>query len=133
MCFGKNQDGICEQAISSAILSAGYEPNRILQHEHRFEDMDEIFSLIRESRFIVADLTNNREDVYYKVGFAKGLNIPIIFTCRKDVFYNKNIHFDVRHYNFLLWEEGNYQVFQKLLKNKILEIIKNGDHLLLKH
>ena len=35
--------------------------------------------------------------VYYEAGFAQGLNIEVIFTCRKDIL--EHMDFDTRQYN----------------------------------
>ncbi len=83
-----------------------YKPFRIDQKEHNRKIDDEIVAEIRRSRLVVADFTQGddgaRGGVYYEAGFAHGLNIPVIFTCRKDVL-NK-IHFDTRQYNHIVWE-----------------------------
>ena len=55
---------------------------------------------------LVADFTQGETGphggVYYEAGFAHGLNIPMVFTCRKDTL--KNIHFDTRQYPHIVWE-----------------------------
>jgi hypothetical protein len=71
-------------AIEAAVTRAGYRPMRIDGHEYIGGIMDEIIARIRESRFVVADLTHNRGGVYYEAGFAFGLGIPVIPTCRND-------------------------------------------------
>jgi len=75
---------------------------RIDRKEHANKICDEIVAEIRRSPFLVADYTGQRGGVYYEAGFAAGLGIPVILTCRKDDL--KNIHFDVRQYNCIHWE-----------------------------
>ena len=41
---------------------------------------------IRKSKFLIADFTGQRGGVYYEAGFAYGLGLPVIWTCRKDWF-----------------------------------------------
>ena len=83
-------------------------PVRIDQQEHNNKIDDEIIAEIRRSRFVVADFTQGekgaRGGVYYEAGFAQGLGIEVIFTCRKDVLDNNDIHFDTRQYNHIGWE-----------------------------
>ena len=90
-----------------AIDGAGFEPVRIDQSEHVNKIDDEIIAEIRRARFVVADFTHGddgaRGGVYYEAGFAHGLGIPVIFTCRSDVF--ANVHFDTRQYNHIVWDE----------------------------
>ena len=72
---------------------AGFQPFRIDDKHHNHKICDEIVAEIRRSRFLVADFTGHRGGVYYEAGFAAGLGLPVIFTCRKDDL--KDLHFDV--------------------------------------
>lgn len=91
-----------EEAIAPAIRDAGYEPKRIDKKEHFGKIDDAIIAEIRRSRFVVADFTGHRAGVYYEAGFAHGLNIPVIFTCRNKELHK--LHFDVRQYITINWE-----------------------------
>ncbi len=104
-----------EKGIEPAITDAGYKPVRIDQIEHIDKIDDRIITEIRRSRFLVADFTHRifdadsppekcgaRGGVYYEAGFAHGLGIDVIFTCRKDLI--KLLHFDTQHYNHIVWE-----------------------------
>lgn len=106
MWFDESMEKAYEKGIAPAIRESGYEPLRIDQKEHLNKIDDEIIAEIRRSRFLVADFTQGtsgaRGGVYYEAGFAHGLNIPVIFTCRKDVI--NSVHFDTSHYNHILWE-----------------------------
>lgn len=113
-----------ESGIEPAIRLAGYEAKRIDAHPHNGIIVDEIIALIRSSKFIVSDLTGNRGGVYYEAGFARGLGLETIFTCRED--YLEQLHFDVRHYNFLIWESGKYDEFKKNLRFRIESTIGRG-------
>ena len=106
MWFDKSMENVWEKGIKLAIEDSGYEPVRIDQKEHSNKIDNETIAEIQRSRFIVADFTHGndgaRGGVYYEAGFAHGLNIPVIFTCRKDVL--EKIHFDTRQYNHIVWE-----------------------------
>ncbi|MBD3216397.1 MAG: hypothetical protein GF311_27540 [Candidatus Lokiarchaeota archaeon] len=52
---------------------------------------------------MVADFTGHRGGVYYEAGFAMGLEIPVIRTCKADDF--DDLHFDTEHYYHLKWDE----------------------------
>ena len=92
--------------IFPAVRDAGYEPVRIDQKEHVNKIDDEIVAEIRRARFVVADFTQGdtgaRGGVYYEAGFAQGLGIRVIFSCRKDRL--EEVHFDTRQYNHIVWE-----------------------------
>jgi hypothetical protein len=83
----------------------GYRPVRVdLEDTNNDDIVDEILAQIRGSRFVVADVTGHREGVYFEAGFAKGLGIPVIWTCRQKDFRDRRA-FDTEHYNHILWSE----------------------------
>lgn len=41
-----------------------------------------------------------RESAYYKAGFAHGLGLKVILTCKE--ISKEHLHFDIAHYNFIL-------------------------------
>jgi nucleoside 2-deoxyribosyltransferase len=49
---------------------------------------------IQKSRFVIADLTYQNQGVYWEAGYAEGLKIPVIYTCKSEDF--SNIHFDIK-------------------------------------
>ena len=44
-----------------------------------------------------------RGSAYFEAGFAVGLGIPVIWTCRKDAI--DHLHFDTRQFNHIKWEK----------------------------
>ena len=126
MWFDDSMEGAWENGIRPAIEDAGYEASRIDRKEHANKIDDEIIAEIRRSRFIVADFTHGddgaRAGVYYEAGFAHGLDIPVIFTCQKEVF--ENIHFDTRQYNHIVWEKP--EELREKLANRIAAVIGDG-------
>ncbi|MCY4560042.1 MAG: hypothetical protein OXF79_27520 [Chloroflexi bacterium] len=97
-----------ERGIEPGIDDAGYRPIRIDKAEFNDRIDYEIIAETRRSRFLVADSTQDgdraRGGDYYGPGFAHGLSLPVIFTCRKAVIDNGLIHFDTRQYNHIIWE-----------------------------
>ena len=95
-----------KQGIEPGIEDAGYRPLRIDQEQDVEKIDDAIIAGIRRSRFLVADFTQGedgaRGGVYFEAGFAYGLGIPVIHTCRKDMV--DELAFDTRQYNHILWE-----------------------------
>jgi hypothetical protein len=71
--------------------------------EHANKIDDEIIAEIRRSAFLVADFTGHRQNVYFETGFAIGLGLQVIWTCRKD--HIPELHFDIRQYNCIDWED----------------------------
>jgi hypothetical protein len=126
--FSKDLLKYCDEYIFEGISLAGYKPERADKKEHNDLIGDKIASLIRQSRFIVADFTNNNRGVYYEAGFARGLGIPVICLCRKEDFESDDskVHFDIQHYDFLLWEEGKGEMLVLRLQSRIEATIGKG-------
>lgn len=80
---------------------------------------DKIIEKICNCKFLVADFTCQNTDVYYEVGYAKGIGKTVIYTCRQDDFVN--VHFDIKQIQFVLWTD------EKDLEVKLKEqIAKSG-------
>lgn len=116
------------KAIEDGIARAGYKPSRIDREEYIGGVMDQIIAKIRESRFVVADFTGERNGgVYYEAGFAFGLNLPTFMICRSDHLDGDNrVHFDVQHLNLLVWEEGKLAALSERLEARIVAVLGRG-------
>ena len=108
--------GAYESAIKPAVQIATegqLTASRVDNKEHNNDITDEIIAGIKDSRFVIADMTGYRGGVYYEAGFARGLGKPVILTCRKDWFdgetdcngkvMKEKIHFDINHLNVIVW------------------------------
>jgi len=117
MPFSKEFDDIWSNAISLAISLAGYDPVRVDSVAYNTGIMDQIKAKIRESKFVVADLSEHKNGVYYEAGFADGLGRQVILTCREDDF--NDIHFDVKHINIIKWSKDKIEEFKNTLHWRI--------------
>ena len=126
MWFDESMNEAFEHGIEPAIKDTGFKPLRIDRKEHINKIDDEIIAELRRSRFVVADFTHDKDGarggVYYEAGFAHGLNLPVIFTCRKDAV--ETLHFDTEHYNHIVW--ANPTELREKLKNRVLAVIGEG-------
>ena len=109
MWFNELTEEPYRNGLYKAIYDAGYDPMRIDQQHHHLNKVDdEIIAEIRRSKFLVADFTcapqQVRGGVYFEAGFAMGLDIPIILTC-KDTSLN-DLHFDTRQYPHISWRDS---------------------------
>lgn len=129
MWFDPSMDGLRDEALIPAVQDAGYEAKIISQHDHVNLIDDEIVALLRQSKFVVADFTGNRGGVYFEAGFARGLERPVIWTCRQSELVRtdeQRLHFDVNHFNFLPWEPDALPDFRRRLENRILAVVGPG-------
>jgi hypothetical protein len=147
MWFGNDMDVVYQEAIKQAIeyiengkTESKFKALRINDKEHTNDINDEIISEIRRSRFMVCDLTGYRGGVYWEAGFAYGLGLEVIYTCREDwikTIVNKykdqdgneieinreGIHFDLEHRNRIQWKMEELDEFKKKLTNRIKAVI----------
>lgn len=65
--------------------------------------------------------------MYFEAGFALGLGLQVIWTCKKSELDEKKIHFDTRQYNFVTWEENKLDEFKVALQNRIEATIGRGN------
>lgn len=126
MWFDPSMEAAYEIGFHRAILKSGFKPMRIDRKEHVNKIDDEIIAEIRRSRFLVADFTSEPEKprggVYFEAGYACGLKIPVIWTCRKD--FIDHIHFDTRQFNHIDWSDPD-NLYERL-KNRIGAVIGDG-------
>lgn len=127
MWFHDDMQNIYDHAIALGIQNAGYKPHRVDQREHNDKIDDEIISQIRSSRFVLADFTGHRGGVYFEAGYAKGLGLEVIWTCRDDDV--NELHFDIRQYNCIFWNEGKLEEFSNKIKYRIEAIIGHGSYI----
>ena len=95
----------------SCDAAGGYKALRMDLKEHNQKICDAIIAEIRKSRFLIADFTGHRGGVYFEAGYALGLGIPVIWTCREDEL--EQTHFDTRQYNHVVWKDEK-DLFLKL-------------------
>jgi len=103
MSFAPEGDVVWSEGLKPGIEESNYYTAfRVDRTEHNDKLDDYIIANIRRSGLLVADFTGHRGGVYFEAGFALGLGIPVIWTCRStDV---DGLHFDTRQYNHIIWE-----------------------------
>lgn len=156
MWFSPAMNDVFDKAIKPAIefIEQGetiprYKAVKIDNVEHTNDINDEIIAQIRRSRFVVCDLTGYRGGVYFEAGFAYGLGLEVIYTCRKDwtkedvlsdgvgnqvktlfdgagkeiAVKKEGVHFDLDHRNRIEWEPDKLEDFKTKLANRIKAVI----------
>lgn len=103
MSFDKDLNEVFEQAIQPACESCSLVAYRVDLEEHNEKICDKIIADIKSSRFVIADFTRQKHNVYYEAGFAKGMGLEVIWCCREDE--KDSLKFDIRQYNHILWKD----------------------------
>ena len=101
MSFDPSMESAWRDGLAVGVEDVGLMPLRVDKKEHNEKICDVITNEIRRSCLVVADVTLQRQGVYFEAGFAMGLQVPVIWTCRKDDM--GNCHFDTRQYNHINW------------------------------
>ncbi|WP_022669161.1 hypothetical protein [Desulfospira joergensenii] len=93
MWFNPSMNDAYNFAIEPAVREAisGFHALKIDNKEHIDDINDAIIGEIRRSRFMVCDLTGYRGGVYFEAGFAYGLGLPVIYTCRNDWVHSETL------------------------------------------
>ena len=127
MWFHDTINRLYHDAIKVAIEEAGYTPYRVDKPSHEDKDTyemkvcDRIEVEIRRSRMVIADFTHGdagaRGGVYFEAGLARGLGIPVIWSCSEDMF--DELHFDTRQYPHIGWQWNKLHEFKQELSDRI--------------
>ena len=100
MKFGDDTAKLRE-AIRKGIADANYYAVFIDEVQHNDFITPELLKHIRDSKFVVVDLTHQNNGAYFEEGYAMGLGKQVIQLCRKNV----RLHFDIAQKNTIMWEK----------------------------
>lgn len=103
-------------AVKQVCTEAGFEAVRTDSRpaDNAHQIIDAIHDHIQTCGFVIADLTNERPNVYYEIGYAMGLNKKLILTSKKD----ESVHFDLHGYSRVEWSGSEN------LKKQLRPIVK---------
>jgi hypothetical protein len=87
------------RAIKRACDAAGVKAHRVDEVEHSGPITSVLLEEIKSHRFLISDLTHQRPNVYYEIGFAHGLGKEVILTAQKGT----EVHFDIAGYNVIFY------------------------------
>ena len=99
MKFGDDTKPLRE-AIRVGVKDAGYNAIFIDEVQHNELITPELLKYIRDSKFVVVDLTHQNNGAYFEEGYAMGLGKPVVQLCKKDT----KLHFDIAQINTIMWE-----------------------------
>lgn len=88
------------EAIRKGVTDAGYYAIFIDEVQHNDFITPELLKYIKDSKFVVADLTHQNNGAYFEEGYAMGLGKPVIQLCQKGL----QLHFDIAQKNTIMWD-----------------------------
>ncbi len=134
MWFKKGDEELkaLRKVIKKAVEAAGYAPVIVDEEPHIDKIDDYITVCIREARFMVADFTGHRPNVYYEAGFARGLGMRVISLCHEDHIEKDEqkgsigLQFDTQQYKHIPWTNETLDEVQQKLLWHIIENFGRG-------
>jgi hypothetical protein len=84
-------------AVAAAAAATGLRAERVKDVQGDYRITEKILTLIKDARMIVADLSHERPNVYFELGYARGLGKTVITILREGT----TAHFDVRDWAYL--------------------------------
>ncbi len=107
-------------AIKRAVEKAGQhlKAERVDEKPGAIAITDEIHRSIQRASVVICDLTNERPNVYYELGFAKGVNKQLICIAREGT----QVHFDVYGLKIVFFR--TYRELEQKLATEIKKLLK---------
>jgi len=121
MWFDKQLDSAYKDGILKLEEDTGFRMLRVDAKQFNDKICDHIVAEIRRSRFVIADVTRHRRAVYFEAGYAMGLGLEVIWTCREDHMKRAERIFDTRQYNHIVWTTP--EDLREKLRDRILATI----------
>ena len=101
----------------------GLEAKRVKDVIGDYQITGQIMSMIAEARLVVADLTHERPNVYFELGYARGLGKTVV-TCARE---GTDIHFDVKDWTYIPYYDS--RILEKALVDRFrFELEKGAEH-----
>lgn len=109
-------DQVYKECFKPAVKDTGFDLIRVDENAPAGLIDDRIRMEIRNSKFLISELTEENRGAYWEAGFAEGLGKPVIYTCEEK--YNKDhgTHFDTNHHLTVFWNEDNLEEAAEKLK-----------------
>lgn len=111
------------ETLKQAISEAGYVPVLIDEVQYNGQIIPEMLYQIRESRFVIAELSHHNNGAYYEAGYALGLGKEVIHICEKEALGSK-LHFDVKQVNTITYKADDLEELKERLIKRIQATIK---------
>lgn len=120
MPFGNPQlDNLFMDHLKPAVFQTGFTLKRLDEEPKAGLIDDQLRVEIRQSKFLIAELTEGNCGAYWEAGYAEGLGKPVIYICSKEYFDQNSTHFDTNHHLTVIWDEADIEAAMERLKSTI--------------
>ena len=101
MSFKPEMDPIFE-GIRAAGLEYGLRAERVKDVQGDYKVTSKILNMIERAKLVVADLTYERPNVYFELGYARGIGKTVITVVREGT----KVHFDVQDWAYVEYNDS---------------------------
>ncbi len=103
MSFNPIYNEIYDEFVDAAkLVDTKLIVKRIDKQRGDYRITDEILNNIAKSKLIICDLTDERPNVYYELGYARGLKKPVIACAKKGT----KLHFDIKDFRTIFYSSS---------------------------
>lgn len=120
MPFDVQFDDVFFVAIRGAAEDVGLAAERVDQIEYLGDVVERIRSGLSTAQVVVADLTGQRPNVLYEMGWAEGHDIPVVPICADDLHL---LPFDVSHEATIKYELGRTALLRPRLADRLRAVL----------
>ncbi len=112
---------VFDRGIQPALDGCGFDAISVDRNAIQRGISEEIYKRIRQSYFVVADLSHERPNCYYEVGYAHAIGKPVLIICKGGTSIHSNLS-HLKHYSFT---DGASII--RLLKEKLPSFLETAD------
>jgi hypothetical protein len=124
---GKKFDKRYEDVFKPAVLASGLEPYRVDHDPSTEVPIDSIERGIEQAAIVLADISTDRPNVWYEVGYAFANQKPVCLVCWPDR-GTTGFPFDIQHRALLLLNDdslSDYEIAKKRIEEKLRSLLEN--------
>lgn len=101
IAFSPDMDPIFE-GIEAAGVFHGLKVERVKDVLGDYRITNKIIEMIEKARLVVSDLTHERPNVYFEIGYARGIGKTVITVAREGT----NVHFDAKDWTCMFYNDS---------------------------
>lgn len=111
MSFAPDMEPIFD-GIQAAGHSHGLKVERVKDVQGDYRIIDKVLQMIDDSIMVVADLTHEKPNVYFELGYVRGIQKTVITTAREGT----KLHFDVKDWTCTFYNDS--RILEKHLRER---------------
>jgi|SRR5271165_3741046 len=117
-------DRLYNEIFKPAIEEAGFHPYRVDEDPSVHIPIDEIENGIKQAAACFVEITTDRPNVWFELGYARACEKPLVLVCEKTA--RNHFPFDIQHRNIIRYDIGAPSYFQ-ILNERIIARLRAID------